>query len=59
MDIVKVLENIDKLTKDGLPIQHSLEKGTLQKTGGYLLAGFAIGGLVAGVLIGLAIWLKK
>ena len=56
MDIVKVFENIDKLTKNGLPIQHSLEKDTLQKTGGYLMAGFAIGGLLAGLVIAAAVY---
>ena len=56
MDIVKVLENLDKLSKDGIPLNVSAEKKTLQTTGTYLIAGFAVGGLVTGLVIAAVLW---
>ena len=59
MDIVKVLENIDKLTKNGVPLNVNVEKTTLQTTGAYLIAGFAVSGLVTGLVIAAALWYFK
>lgn len=56
MDIVKVLENIDKLTKNGVPLNVNVEKTTLQTTGAYLIAGFAVGGLVMGLVLAGVLW---
>jgi ABC-type transport system involved in multi-copper enzyme maturation permease subunit len=59
MEIVKILENIDKLTKDGVPLNVNVEKTTLQTTGTYLIAGFAVSGLVTGLVIAAALWYFK
>lgn len=56
MDIIKILENIDKLSKDGVPVNVSLEKQTLQTSGAYIVAGFAVSGLVTGLIIAVALW---
>lgn len=56
MDIVKILENLDKLSKDGIPLNVSAEKETLKTTGTYLIAGFAVGGLVMGLVVAGVLW---
>lgn len=56
MDIIKVLENLDKLRKDGIPLNVSAEKETLQTTGAFLIAGFAVGGLVMGLVLAGVLW---
>lgn len=57
MDLIKVLENIDKISKDGIPLNHSVETKTVNEFGGYILGGFAVCGLITGLIIGLAIYL--
>lgn len=54
-DIVKVLENIDKISKEGIPLQHSLEPETLKTAGSYILGGLALCGLITGIIVAIAI----
>ncbi|MCA0231555.1 MAG: hypothetical protein LCH91_13870 [Bacteroidetes bacterium] len=59
MDITQILTNIDKLTKEGIPLNVGVEQKTLATTGGYLIAGFAIAGLLAGGVMALAYTYSK
>ena len=59
MDIIKVLENIDKISKEGIPFQHSVEKETLKTTGSYIVGGLALCGLITGVIVAIAILITK
>lgn len=58
-DLNKVLQSVEKLTKDGVPLNVNVEKQTLSTTGAYLLGGFAIAGFLIGGLIAIGIYLKK
>lgn len=54
-DIIKVLENIEKISKDGVPLQHSLEPETLKTAGSYILGGLALCGFITGIIVAIAI----
>lgn len=59
MDITQILTNIDKLTKDGIPLNVGVEQKTLTTTGTYLIVGFALAGLLAGGVMALAYTYSK
>lgn len=59
MELAKILENLDRISKQGIPLNVSAEKETLQNAGAYILGGFALGGLVAGIVIAIGFQLAK
>lgn len=52
MDLVKVLENFDKISKEGVPLNHSVEKETLKTAGSYIFGGLVACGFIVGLIVG-------
>ncbi|AEI47673.1 hypothetical protein [Runella slithyformis] len=59
MDLVKVLENIDRISKDGVPFNVSVETQTLRTSGAYIIGGLALCGFITGIIVAIAILISK
>lgn len=57
MDVINsindVLAKLDRVSKDGIPLNHSVDTKTVSQLGLWLVGGLLLCGLAAGTVVGL------
>lgn len=56
---MELLEKLNRLATDGVPVNVAAEPETLRTAGTYIVAGLVLCGLIVGLIVGGAIWVTK